>query len=62
MAIAEDQKDFVHIKVRSLGTMIKVEELYKTDSNVDVYARALAQKLFVPKGERLRRRTTEIVC
>jgi hypothetical protein len=46
MALSEEQKHFIEMKVTSLGGMKKAEELYNKDCAVDKYAREFAQKIY----------------
>lgn len=54
MALDKDQKDFITRRVHELGSLSKVEEVYKLDDKVSQFAIKLAKKLFKPKRHKLK--------
>lgn len=46
MALDKDQKTFIRKKVKQLGSMEKVKELYNKKCAVDDYARRTAERMF----------------
>ncbi|MBU8921259.1 MAG: ParB N-terminal domain-containing protein [Bacteroidales bacterium] len=49
--ITDDTRKFIEDKVSKLGTVEAVDELYKSDKPVDVYAREHAREVFEEKAE-----------
>ena len=46
MALTNNQKHFIRMKIKKLGNIEKVKEFYRRDSLVCEYAHQIAKKLF----------------
>ena len=51
MSFEQNQKDFIKIRVKELGSVQATKELYNQDCEVDKYANIYASKLY-NKGEK----------